>query len=117
MVQPSTYDPDLDPILRIPPGKAVEAVQPFAYIEVIKCALADGPVGFGIEWNVNRAPPNLLFRRWVPNDAFVFGRTTRFLSRIGDQGASCCNGCLLVISNGVFVENTGREIATNLARS
>ena len=73
VIRPRTDDTDLDPVLRVPPSKAVEAVEPVADVEVINGTLADCPVRLGVEWKVCRSPPDVFFGGGILDDAFVFG--------------------------------------------
>jgi len=73
MIRPRTDDPDLDAVLRIPPSKTIEAVEPVADVEIVKGPLADRPVRLWIERNVGRPPLDVSFGGGILDDAFVLG--------------------------------------------
>ena len=62
----------LMPILRVPAGESIEAVQPLARVEVIAARFAIDREGVRVEGDVDLAPPHILLRGGV-DDGLVLG--------------------------------------------
>ena len=62
VVGPRADDADLDAILRVPAGEAVEAIEPVARVEVVDRALAVDGERLGVARDVDRPPPDVAFR-------------------------------------------------------
>ena len=106
-------DADLDAVLRVPAGEAVEAVEPLARVEVIERALAVDVEGLLVARDVHRAPPDVLLRVRMLDHALVLGRAAGLDAGIGDQRAVLGDAGVLLEANGVLVERAWRQVAVN----
>ena len=107
-------DAHFDAVVGIPSGKAVEAIEPLADIQVIDGALAHHVEGARVERDVDRAPPDVVFRLRILYDALVFWRAARLGARVSDQRAVVGDAGVFVVADGVLVERTGRQVVKNL---
>src|SRR4029078_8445511 len=87
VVRPRTNNPDLDSIIWIPAGEAIEAIEPFACVQVIERALAIDLEGVLFARNIYRAPPDVVLRIWMFDHAFDFRRASGLHARVGDERA------------------------------
>ena len=62
VVGPRADHADLDAIVRVPAGEAVEAVEPLARVQVVDRALAVDGERLRVEGDVDRPPPDVLVR-------------------------------------------------------
>ncbi len=111
MVGARADDADLDAICRVPAGEAVKAVEPIARVEVIDRALAIDGERLAVARDIDRPPPHVSLRIRVSDHPLVLGRSARLHSGIGDQCSIVRNAGVLLVTNGVLVERTRREIA------
>jgi hypothetical protein len=68
----------------------------------------------GLKGNVNRTPPDVLFRSGIFDDPFVFGGAAGFDAGVGDERAVVGDAGVFLVTNGVLVERAHREVAVNL---
>jgi len=99
----------------VPAGEAVKAVQPIARVEVVDRALAVDGERLRVARDVDRPPPDGLFRIRVLHDPLVLGGAAGLHAGIGHQGAVFGNACVFLVTNGVLVKRAWREVAVNVA--
>ena len=114
VIGPRADHANLDAILRVPAGEAVEAVQALAGVEVVLGAFAVDRKRLRVERDVHRPPPDVLFRSRVLDDPLVLGRPAGLGARVGDQRAVVGDAGILLVTNGVLVERAQRQVAVNL---
>src|SRR6202162_5689168 len=117
VVRPRTDDTDLDPILRIPPGEYIETIKVLATVKVIASALADYRKGVRIERDIDLPPPDIVLRRGLFDDAFVFGRTPGLDAGIGDKRTVLGDMGVFFVENGMLVKGAGSEVAVDFFNS
>ena len=114
VIGPRADHADLDAILRIPAGEAVEAIEPLAGVEVVLGAFAvDGKRG-RVERDVHRPPPDVLLRSGVLDDPLVLGRAAGLGAGVGDQRAVVGDAGILLVTDGVLVKRAHGQVAVNL---
>ncbi len=114
VIRPRADDADLDAVLGIPAGEAVEAIEPLARVEVVERALAVDLEGVLVERNVHRSPPDVVLGFGVLDDALVLRRAAGLRAGVGDEGAVLRDARILLEANRVLVERAGRKIVVDL---
>lgn len=105
--------PNLDAVLWIPSGKAVEDVDVVAGIEVIDGTFAVNLECVLVHLNVDRAPPDVIFTRLFVDDALVLGAPAGLLTGEVDERTGGGDDGALVF-DGIFVELGGGGVALEL---
>ena len=113
VIRPRADDADLDAILRVPAGEAVEAVEPLAGVEVIERALAVDLEGVRVARDVHRAPPDVVLRVGMLDDALVLGRAAGLGAGVGDERAVLRDARVFLEADRVLVERARREVVVD----
>ena len=114
VIGPRADDAHLDAVARIPAGKAVEAIEPVARVEVVERALAVDFEGALVAWDVDRPPPDVVLRLGMFDDALVLRRSSGLGAGVCDERAIFRDAGVLFVANRVLVEGARREVAMDL---
>ena len=114
VIRPRADDADLDAILRIPAGEAVETVEPLACVEVVERALAVDRERVLVERDVHRPPPDVVLRCGILDDALVLRRAAGLHAGVGDERAVLGDARVLLEADRVLVERARREVVVDL---
>jgi hypothetical protein len=117
VIRPRTDNPDLDSILWVPPGESVETIEALSRVKVIASALPVYRKCAEIERDVDGPPPNLVLRRALFHNAFVFGRTPGLDARVGYERAVLGNMGILLVEDSMLVEGAGSKVAVDFLNS
>ena len=115
VIRPRADDADLDAIARIPAREAVEAIEPLARVEVVERALAVDLEGVRVARDVDRAPPDVVLRVGMLDDALVLRRAAGLRAGVSDERAVLRDARVFLEPDRVLVERTRRQVAVNLA--
>ena len=113
VIRPRADDADLDAILRIPAGEAVEAIEPLARVEIVERALAVDLEGVLVARDVHRPPPDVVLRGGMLDDALVLRRAAGLRAGVGDERAVLRDARVFLETNRVLVERARREVVVN----
>jgi hypothetical protein len=109
-------DANLDAVLGVPAGETVEDVNVVASVEVVDGALAVDLESVLVHLNVDGAPPDIVLRSLLIDNALVLRRTTGLLagevdesSRVGNDSALVLDGVLVKLGDGSVALETGRR--------
>ncbi len=104
VIRPRADDADLQPILGVPAGEGIDAVEPPAGVEVVAGALAVDLEAAGLHRDVHRPPPDVALRLGVPDDPLVLRRPARLRARVGDQRPGPGNPRPRIVTDRVLIE-------------
>src|SRR6476620_7603993 len=117
VIRPGADDVNLDAVLLIPAGEAVETIEPLARVEIVKRALAIDLERALAARDIHQSPPDVFFRSGMLDHALVFWRTPRLYAGIGDERAVLRDARVFLVTNRVLVERARRKVAVNLGNS
>ena len=92
------------------PGESIETIKVLATVKVIASALADYRKCVRIERNIDLPPPDIVLRRGLLDDAFVFGRTPGLDAGVGDKRTVLGDMGIFLVENSMLVKGAGREV-------
>jgi hypothetical protein len=114
VIRPGADDADLDAIFRVPAGEAIKTIEPVAAIEIIAGTLTVDGECVGIKRDIDRTPPNFVFRYALFDNTFVLRRTPGLDAGIGYEGTVLGNMSIFLMEDGVFVKGARRLVAVNI---
>ena len=117
VVGPFADHADLDLVFRIPAGEGIDAVQAGACVEIVDGAFAVDLEREFVQREVDRTPPDIIFRGGMADDSLVFGRASGFLARVGNQRSHVRDTGAGFVPDGLFVEGGRRGVLKNVADS
>ena len=99
---------------RIPAGEGIDDIQPLARVQIV-----DGPLAVDLERvvvdrDVDRAPPDVVLRVGMLDDALVLRRAAGLFAREGDQRPGIGDVALRVLANRLGIELRRRKIAADV---
>jgi hypothetical protein len=107
VIRTRTDDADLETILCIPSGEAIETVKALTRVEVVLRPLAIDIKGTRIQRDVHCAPPNVILRGGILDDALVLRRAAGLQAGVGDERAILRDTCVFLIADRMFVKLAG----------
>jgi len=113
MISARADDPHFDLCFRIPAGKAIDDVQPFAAAEMLeRDALVFLERLFG-QRDVDLAPPHIVLARGLFDDPLVFRTATLFLARVGRDRTRRNNHSAIIVQC-LFVKSSRCGVAKDV---
>ena len=78
VIGPAGNDSNLDPVFRIPTGKAAINVNPFSDVQIVDRPFSDNYKCILIDANVDISPPDVVYEFRCGYDSLVFGASSSF---------------------------------------
>ena len=113
VIRPRADDADLDAIIRVPAGEAVEAIKALLRVEIIERALAVDSEGVLIARDVHRPPPDVALRAGMLDHTLVFRRASGLDAGVGNERAVLRNARVLLEMDRVLVERARMEVVVD----
>ena len=104
MIRTRADDADLETILCIPSGEAIETVKTLMRVEVVLRPLAIDIKGMRIQRDVHSPPPNVILRDGILDDALILRRAAGLQAGVCDERAVLRYACVLLVADRMFVK-------------
>mmetsp|Transcript_83650 Transcript_83650/g.269599 ORF Transcript_83650/g.269599 Transcript_83650/m.269599 type:complete len:474 (+) Transcript_83650:729-2150(+) len=101
-------------VVLVPTAIAVHDVQALARVQVVDRPFSVGQEGLVLELDIHLAPPHVIGRRLLENDALVQRRTAGLLATLHCQGARGNDGAAVLVAKSLLIQDARRGVVEDL---